>query len=195
MMNEFIFATHNNNKVKEIRSLLGNNYTIISLHEAGFDDDIPEPYDTLEANARQKAKTIYERTGKDCFSEDTGLEVTALNGAPGVRSARYAGEQKSAGDNVALLLKNMEGKTNRKACFRTVFSLFLNGTEHQFEGICPGTITHGASGEKGFGYDPVFIPEGAIKTFAEMSLSEKNTFSHRARAFEKLKQFLSESQK
>lgn len=194
-MNEFIFATHNNNKVKEIRSLLGNNYTIISLHEAGFDDDIPEPYDTLEANARQKAKTIYERTGKDCFSEDTGLEVTALNGAPGVRSARYAGEQKSAGDNVALLLKNMEGKTNRKACFRTVFSLFLNGTEHQFEGICPGTITHGASGEKGFGYDPVFIPEGAIKTFAEMSLSEKNTFSHRARAFEKLKQFLSESQK
>lgn len=194
-MNEFIFATHNNNKVKEIRSLLGKNYTITSLDEAGIHDEIPEPYDTLEANARQKAETIYKQTGKNCFSEDTGLEVTALNGAPGVRSARYAGEQKSASDNVALLLKNMEGKTNRQARFRTVFSLFLNGIEYQFEGICPGIIALGVSGEKGFGYDPVFIPDGATKTFAEMPLHEKNNYSHRAKAFEKLKQFLLNSQK
>lgn len=190
-MHEFIFATHNNNKVLEIRSLLGNNYTIISLEEAGFHEDIPEPYDTLEANARQKAATIYKHTGKDCFAEDTGLEVSVLNGAPGVRSARYAGEQKSAKDNVVLLLKNMEGKTNRAAHFRTVFSLFIKGKEYQFEGICPGTITLSPSGKEGFGYDPVFIPDGADQTFASMSLSKKNLYSHRAKAFDKLIQFLS----
>lgn len=189
-MREFIFATHNANKVNEVRSLLGDKFKIISLEEAGFDEDIPEPYNTLEANARTKASTIYKKTGKDCFAEDTGLEVTALDGAPGVHSARYAGEQKSAKDNVALLLKNMKGKSNREARFRTVFSLLLDGKEYQFEGICPGSITTKPSGEEGFGYDPVFIPKGADNTFAAMPLKEKNKYSHRAKAFKKLVDFL-----
>lgn len=189
-MREFIFATHNANKVNEVRSLLGDKFKIISLEEAGFDEDIPEPYNTLEANARTKASTIYKKTGKDCFAEDTGLEVTALNGAPGVHSARYAGKQKSAKDNVALLLKNMKGKSNREARFRTVFSLLLDGKEYQFEGICPGSITTKPSGEEGFGYDPVFIPKGADNTFAAMPLKEKNKYSHRAKAFKKLVDFL-----
>lgn len=190
-MGDLIFATHNQNKVKEVGALPGLKLNIISLDEAGWHEDIPEPHDTLEANAREKAQTIYQKTGKDCFAEDTGLEVAALNGEPGVFSARYAGPQKSASDNVALLLRKMEGKTNREARFRTVISLFLNGKEFQFEGICAGRIAENPQGENGFGYDPVFIPFDAKKTFAEMSMEEKSRFSHRAKAFEKLFAFLS----
>jgi XTP/dITP diphosphohydrolase len=192
-MNELIFATHNPNKVKEIRSLLGGKLHIISLDEAGFHDDIPEPYDSLQANARAKAVTVYQMTGKNCFSEDTGLEVTALNGAPGVYSARYAGPQKSARDNIKLLLEEMNGKTGRHARFRTVISLFLQGKEFQFEGICNGTITNIPHGAEGFGYDPVFIPQGAEKTFSQMTLEEKNGYSHRAKAFKKLISFLKDN--
>lgn len=189
-MKEFIFATHNPNKVVEIRSLLGENMHIISLDEAGLYEDIPEPYDTIEANAGEKSSVIYRLTGKDCFSEDTGLEVNSLHGAPGVHSARYAGPQKSAADNVALLLRNMRGKKDRRAQFRTVISLFLHGQEYQFEGISRGAITLVPSGDNGFGYDPVFIPDGSDHTFAEMDLNEKNKFSHRAKAFSKLYTFL-----
>ncbi len=191
-MIEFIFATHNPNKIVEICSLLGENMHIISLDEAGLYEDIPEPYDTIEANAGEKSSVIYRLTGKDCFSEDTGLEVDSLHGAPGVHSARYAGPQKSAGDNVALLLQNMQGKKDRRAQFRTVISLFLHGQEYQFEGISRGAITLVPSGDNGFGYDPVFIPDGSDHTFAEMDLNEKNKFSHRAKAFSKLYAFLKE---
>jgi len=189
-MNELIFATHNPNKVSEVRSLLDGDIHIISLDEAGFHDDIPEPHDTLEANAREKSLTVYRLTGKDCFAEDTGLEVVALGGAPGVLSARYAGPAKSAGDNIARLLQEMREITTREAQFKTVISLFMSGKEYQFEGICEGIITEKPRGEEGFGYDPVFIPEGAGKTFAEMTLEEKNKYSHRAKAFEKLIFFL-----
>lgn len=187
---KLVFATNNNNKVKEIRSLLGDVFEIITLHEAGIDIDIPEPHDTLEENAREKSETIYKMTGQHCFSEDTGLEVFALNGAPGVISARYAGEQKSADDNITRLLQELQGKTNRSAQFRTVISLIIDGKEQQFEGICPGHILTERKGNGGFGYDPVFVPEGATRSFAEMNLSEKNQYSHRARAFAMLVQHL-----
>lgn len=191
-MKEFIFASHNPNKIVEVRALLGENMHIISLDEAGLHEDIPEPYDTIEANAGEKSSVIYRLTGKDCFSEDTGLEVDSLHGAPGVHSARYAGPQKSAGDNVALLLRNMQGKKDRRAQFRTVISLFLHGQEYQFEGISRGVVTLVQRGDNGFGYDPVFIPDGSDRTFAEMDLNEKNKFSHRAKAFAKLYAFLKE---
>lgn len=189
-----VFATNNENKVKEIRSLLGNAFAIITLQEAGIDIDIPEPHDTLEANAREKSETIYKLTGKNSFSEDTGMEVDALNGEPGVLSARYAGEQKSAIDNIAKVLHLLEGQTNRQARFRTVISLIINGTEHQFEGIAEGTILPAPRGGKGFGYDPIFQPTGSDKAFAEMELSEKNQYSHRAKAFKKLIAFLQTQQ-
>ncbi len=162
--------------------MLGDIFEIITLQEAGIDIDIPEPHDTLEENAREKSSTIYNMTGQSCFSEDTGLEVAALNGAPGVLSARYAGEQKSAADNITRLLGELEGKQDRSARFRTVISLIIDGREHQFEGICQGRILAQKQGERGFGYDPVFVPEGADRSFAEMDLSEKNQYSHRARA-------------
>lgn len=185
-----VFATNNENKVKEIRSMLGDAFAIITLQEAGIDIDIPEPHDTLEANAREKSETIYKLTGKDSFSEDTGMEVDALNGEPGVLSARYAGEQKSAADNVAKVLHLLEGQTNRKARFRTVISLIIDGTERQFEGVAEGNILPAARGSKGFGYDPIFQPTGSDKAFAEMELTEKNEYSHRAKAFKKLIAFL-----
>jgi XTP/dITP diphosphohydrolase len=191
-MKELIFATHNPNKVVEIRSLLGGNIHIISLDEAGLHDDIPEPHDTIEANAREKSSVIYGLTGKDCFGEDTGLEVIVLHGAPGVHSARYAGPQKSASDNIKLLLQNMDGIIHREAQFKTVISLLLEGKEYQFKGICKGVITLSSQGNNGFGYDPVFIPDGSDKTFAEMGLEEKNKYSHRAKAFDKLKNLLEE---
>jgi XTP/dITP diphosphohydrolase len=185
-----VFATNNENKVKEIRSVLGAGFSIITLQESGIDIDIPEPHDTLEANATEKSVTIYNMTGKDCFSEDTGLEIAALYGAPGVLSARYAGEQKSADDNISKVLQELNGKENRKASFRTIISLILGGKEYQFEGICPGTILTQRTGEKGFGYDPIFVPDGAGKAFAEMDTIEKNLYSHRAKAFHKLVNFL-----
>jgi XTP/dITP diphosphohydrolase len=185
-----VFATNNENKVKEIRSVLGTSFSIITLQEAGIDIDIPEPHDTLEANATEKSMTIHNMTGKNCFSEDTGLEIPALNGAPGVLSARYAGEQKSADDNITKVLQELNGSENRKAAFRTIISLILDGKEYQFEGICPGTILKERKGGKGFGYDPIFVPDGADKAFAEMDMTEKNQYSHRAKAFHKLITFL-----
>lgn len=173
--------------------MLGDHFTIITLKEAGIDIDIPEPHDTLEENAREKSTVIYEMTGKDCFSEDTGLEIDALNGAPGVLSARYAGEQKLSDDNITRVLHEMEGHENRQAHFRTVISLILNGKEYQFAGVCSGTILTKRHGGKGFGYDPIFVPNGAKKTFAEMDMEEKNHYSHRAKALQQLITFLNEA--
>jgi XTP/dITP diphosphohydrolase len=191
---QLVFATNNENKIREIRSMLGDVFEIITLQEAGIDIDIPEPHDTLEDNAREKSSVIYKMTGLSCFSEDTGLEVASLNGAPGVLSARYAGEQKSAQDNIAKLLSELKDKTDRSARFRTVISLIIDGHEHQFEGVCQGRILEKAQGGKGFGYDPVFAPEGESRSFAEMDLSEKNQYSHRARAFAGLVAYLKKLQ-
>jgi XTP/dITP diphosphohydrolase len=190
-MRTIIFATNNENKIYEVKALVGDIYSIVSLKEAGIDIDIPEPHHTLEKNAREKSTTIHKLTGQDCFSEDTGLEIPALNGAPGVRSARYAGEGKSSTDNIDKVLSEMKDKNNRKAQFRTVVSLIIDNAEHQFEGVCAGTITVVPKGDVGFGYDPIFVPDGADKTFAEMSLPEKNTYSHRKKAIAKLLAFLS----
>lgn len=190
-MTTLIFATNNENKVAEIKKVVGDQYHIISLKDGGIDIDIPEPHNTLEENATEKSTTIYRLTGQDCFSEDTGLETDALNGEPGVKSARYAGEGKSFEDNVEKLLKALNGNENRKALFRTVISLIYKGKEYQFEGICKGQITKVSHGSSGFGYDPVFIPDGADKTFAEMTMEEKNKYSHRKKAVAKLIAFLS----
>lgn len=187
---KLIFATNNQHKVDELRSLITREFNIITLKEAGIDIDIPEPYNTLEENAAGKARTIFDLTGTDCFSEDTGLEVASLNGEPGVKSARYAGENRSFDANIDKLLINLAGKPDRSARFRTVISLLIQGKETQFEGICEGQIINERKGTQGFGYDPVFIPTGSHKTFAEMSLAEKGKYSHRAKATEKLVAFL-----
>ncbi len=189
-MNKIIFATNNHNKVEEVRAVLGDRFEILTLKEAGILIDIPEPHDTLEANATEKSKTIFTLTNKNCFSEDTGLEVEALNGEPGVKSARYAGESRSFDDNIEKLLRNLGKTDNATARFRTIISLILDGKEYFFEGICPGRIIHERKGDNGFGYDPIFVPDGANKTFAEMTMEEKNKFSHRKKAMEKLIQFL-----
>ncbi len=185
-----VFATNNFNKAQEVNHILGNTFKVLSLKEAGIEIDIDEPHDTLEANAREKSMTIYMIKNIDCFSEDTGLEVEALNGAPGVKSARYAGEPSNTRANIEKLLHQLKNKQNRKAQFRTVISLLQNGVEKQFEGICKGEITLEPVGENGFGYDPVFIPEGSTKTFAEMNITEKNEYSHRRKAVEKLVAYL-----
>ena len=187
---KLIFATNNQHKVEEIRAVLPPHLQIITLKEAGIDIDIPEPHDTLQDNAREKAVTIFKMTGIDCFSEDTGLEVAALNGEPGVKSARYAGNAKDFQQNIDKLLLNLQNKKDRQAQFRTVICLMLNGQEHFFEGICPGRILEIQKGGKGFGYDPVFVPDGADRTFAEMTLDEKNKFSHRSKAVAQLGLFL-----
>jgi len=194
MTAQLIFATNNQNKVAEVRSVLGSLFEVISLKEAGIDVDIPEPYDTLEENAATKSSTIFNLTGNNCFSEDTGLFVDALNGAPGVKSARYAGEAANNKDNIEKLLLNLNKSENRTARFRTIISLILNGQEHTFEGICEGVILYGQRGEKGFGYDAVFVPNGSEKSFAEMDTAEKNLYSHRKKAMAKLIAFLSEKQ-
>ncbi|HEU4574761.1 MAG TPA: RdgB/HAM1 family non-canonical purine NTP pyrophosphatase [Chitinophagaceae bacterium] len=187
---KLIFATNNAHKVDEIRAVLSDKIDILTLQEAGISIDIPEPHDTLEANATEKSKTIYELTGINCFSEDTGLEVAALKGEPGVKSARYAGEDKSFEKNIDKLLEKLGNHPHREARFRTIISLIIDGTETQFEGICTGQITSEKRGTSGFGYDPVFVPDGAGKTFAEMSMDEKNQYSHRKKATEKLVAFL-----
>jgi XTP/dITP diphosphohydrolase len=189
---KLIFATNNQHKVKEIRHAIGQKFELLTLKEAGIDIDIPEPHDTIEANASEKSRTIYRMTNTNCFGEDTGLEVKALNGEPGVKSARYAGEGRSSDQNTDKLLANMEGKTDRSARFKTVISLVLDGKETLFEGTCNGRITDQRKGVQGFGYDPVFIPDGSDKTFGEMDLAEKDRFSHRAKATEKLVVFLSQ---
>lgn len=190
MSTTLIFATNNQHKVDEIRIVSGDKFRIITLREAGIDIDIPEPHDTLEANAEEKARVIHGMKNTNVFSEDTGLEVEALNGEPGVKSARYAGEHKDFQANIDKLLQNLQPHANKRARFRTVISLIWNDQLHMFEGICPGTIVHQQKGEKGFGYDPVFIPEGSDKTFAEMSMEEKNRFSHRRKATDQLIAFL-----
>ena len=187
---ELILASNNQHKVEEIRAVLPEGFSIITLKEAGIDIDIPEPHDTLEENAREKALTIYKMAGKSCFSEDTGLEIKALNGEPGVKSARYAGEDRSFKNNIDKVLRKLEGEPDRSARFRTVICLCLHGLEHYFEGICEGQIVADERGGEGFGYDPIFVPDGSDKTFAEMGMEEKNRFSHRSKAVDKLVTFL-----
>jgi XTP/dITP diphosphohydrolase len=190
--NRLVFATNNRHKVDEIRSAIGGTLEVISLKEAGIAIDIPEPHDTLEANASEKSMTIHRLTGMDCFSEDTGLEVAALNGEPGVKSARYAGENSSSGKNIEKLLQKMEGQTDRRARFRTVISLVLDKKEVQFEGVCEGRILAAPAGQDGFGYDPVFAPGNESRSFAEMTMAEKALFSHRRKAADQLIAFLKE---
>jgi XTP/dITP diphosphohydrolase len=192
---KLIFASNNQHKIEELKAFCKNvsdsyRIGIVSLKEAGIDVDIPEPYDSLEENASGKSRTIYKLTGKDCFSEDTGLEIEALNGEPGVKSARYAGEARSFKDNIQKVLNKLASEKNKNARFRAVISLILDGKETQFEGVCNGKIIDTPTGTDGFGYDPIFIPEGSSRTFAEMSLEEKNHFNHRTKAAAKLVAFL-----
>jgi len=188
---KLIFATNNRHKAEEINAALPPGFTIITLSEAGIDIDIPEPHNTLEENAAEKARTIRDLTGSDCFSEDTGLEIHALNNEPGVHSARYAGEDRSFTNNINKVLTKLNGQADRKARFRTVICLELAGAEHFFEGICEGSILEAPAGEGGFGYDPIFVPDGSSRSFGEMTMDEKNRFSHRKKALEGLVSFLS----
>jgi len=185
-----IFATGNAGKAKEVGQLLDGIMEVKSLKDIGFTEEIPEDHPTLEANAIQKARHIYDRYEADCFAEDTGMEVLALNGAPGVYSARYAGLQRNDQNNMNLVLENLKDKTDRSAQFRTVVALILEGKLHTFEGIVTGRIAKEKTGEKGFGYDPIFIPDGYQISFAEMEAAEKNKISHRGRAIKKLIEFL-----
>lgn len=190
MNHELIFATNNRHKLTEIQSIVGKNFTIKSLHEIGCTEDIPETAPTLEGNALLKAEFIYDKFGKNCFADDTGLEVEALDGRPGVFSARYATDGHDFEANIDKVLDELTGVENRKARFRTVIALILDGSVHYFEGIVNGEIIAERKGVKGFGYDPVFLPDGYEQTFAEMPLAEKNKISHRARAVSKLVEFL-----
>ncbi len=185
-----IFATNNQHKVDEIRAVTAGKFNIITMKEAGINIDIPEPHDNLTDNAIEKAKVLHQLTNENVFSEDTGLEVDALNGEPGVKSARYAGDQKNFQANIDKLLENLSSHPNKKARFRTVICLIWNNEMHLFEGVCEGQIIAEQSGEKGFGYDPVFVPDGSNKTFAQMSMEEKNLFSHRRKATDQLIGFL-----
>lgn len=189
-MRTLIFATNNQNKIDEIKTVIGDRFNIITLAEAGINVDIPEPHETLEENSYEKASYIFKMTGEACFAEDTGLEVEALNNEPGVMSARYAGDEKNSLENINKVLYNLDDIGNRAAQFRTVITLILNGDQHQFEGVAIGTITEEIKGTDGFGYDPIFIPRGSTKTFAEMTMEEKNAFSHRRKATDKLIAFL-----
>jgi XTP/dITP diphosphohydrolase len=190
---ELTLASNNAHKLEEIRNkLLGSGISVLSLEESGVREELPETGNTLEANAFEKANRVYSKFGFNCFADDTGLEVDALNGEPGVHSARYAGDKASYQDNVAKLLQEMNGKSNRKARFRTVISLVLDAVEFRFEGIVHGYIIEKPRGTQGFGYDPVFVPEGYDCTFAEMEPALKNKISHRGIAVEKLVKFLKE---
>jgi len=187
---KIIFATNNQHKIDEIRSALPKDFSIITLKEAGIDIDIPEPHDTLQENAAEKARTIFNLTQTNCFSEDTGLEVYSLNNEPGVHSARYAGEEKSFNKNIDKLLFKLNGSAERKARFRTVVCLILDKKEYFFEGVCEGEIIRERRGQQGFGYDSIFVPTGSGKAFAQMNMEEKNEFSHRKKAVDKLVTFL-----
>ena len=187
---QLVFASNNPNKIKEIQQLLTNSIQILSLESIGCYEEIPETADSIEGNAILKANYITLKYGYDCFADDTGLEVDSLDGEPGVYSARYAGEQKDANDNMNKLLENLSDKENRKAQFKTVVALNLDGKQHLFTGICKGEITLEKSGNQGFGYDPIFKPEGFNETFAELSMDIKNQISHRGKATEKLIHFL-----
>jgi XTP/dITP diphosphohydrolase len=187
---ELVFATSNQNKVKEVQKLVGQKFKLLSLNDINCTEEIPETADTFKGNALQKAKFIYGKYKLNCFADDSGLEVDILNGAPGVYSARFAGEPKNDSNNTKKLLNELQGKTNRKACFKTAIALIVDGKEEFFEGKIEGQITQDPIGKDGFGYDPVFMPNGYQKTFAQMSLDEKNIISHRAIAIQKLVQFL-----
>jgi len=189
-MKKIVFATGNLNKIEEVRKILGEHFEIVSLKDIGFLDDIPETGDTLEENASRKSHYVFERFHIDCFADDTGLEVDALNGAPGVYSARYAGEHVTYDDNVNKLLVELNGVKNRTARFRTVISLILDGKEYFFDGTVEGHIIDHKRGSGGFGYDPVFVPDGFDKTFSEMEPETKNAISHRGRAVRKFVEFL-----
>ena len=189
-MKTLVFATNNQHKLQEVRQILGDRFEIKGLSDIGCDVDIPETADTLEGNAMQKAKYVKEHYGLDCFADDTGLECTALDGAPGIRSARYAGENHDSEANMRKLLENLKEKSDRSAQFRTVIALLYQGEEHLFESVVRGGIITEHKGTQGFGYDPVFVPEGYNTTFAEMTAEEKNSISHRGRAVAKLAAFL-----
>lgn len=189
-MNTLVFATHNQHKLLEVKKLLPETIRLKSLTDISFTDEIEETADTLEGNALLKARYIYQKTGLNCFADDSGLEVASLHGAPGVYSARYAGHQKNDQDNMDKLLFELKNKENRSACFKTVIALILNGQEHVFIGQVDGEIISEKRGDQGFGYDPVFVPNGFHQTFAEMSPEEKNAISHRAEAVKKLVSFL-----
>ena len=185
-----IFASNNEHKIGELKAFCKNVIDIVSLKEAGIDIDIPEPHDTLEQNASEKSWAIFKLTGKACFSEDTGLEIEALNGEPGVKSARYAGEARSFKANIEKVLSKLSSHSNKKARFRAVICLIMEGKETFFEGICNGKIIDDPAGSGGFGYDPIFIPDGSGRTFAEMSIEQKNQFNHRTKAAAKLVAYL-----
>ncbi len=185
-----VFASNNEHKIKEINSLLGNSFSLLSLFDINIREDIPEEEPQIEGNALSKARFVFNATGMDVFADDTGLEIPSLNGLPGVYSARFAGENKDSSANIEKVLSMLGNTENREARFRTVIALILEKKEYLFEGIVNGTIIREKKGTEGFGYDPIFLPDGKIRTFAEMELAEKNTVSHRARAFEKLKEFL-----
>ena len=190
---KLVFATNNKHKLQEVRDIVGDRVEVLSLADINCYDDIPETADTLQGNALIKARHIYAKYGLDCFADDTGLEVEALDGAPGVYSARYAGEECDSEANMQKLLQNLTGKTNRNAQFRTVIALIINGEEKLFNGIVKGAIATDKKGDSGFGYDPVFVPEGYSESFAQMSSEMKNSMSHRFRATQQLGDFLKEN--
>ena len=190
---KLVFATNNKHKLQEVRDILGNRVEVLSLNDINCHDDIPETAETLQGNALIKARHIYEKYGLDCFADDTGLEVEALGGEPGVYSARYAGEECCSEVNMQKLLHNLTGKENRNAQFRTVIALIIKGEDKLFNGIVKGTITEKKMGDSGFGYDPIFIPEGFSDSFAQMSSEMKNSISHRYRATQQLSNYLKEN--
>lgn len=187
---ELVFCTNNAHKLQEVAQILGDKYAYKTLKDISYFDDIPEPFDTLEENSFTKANQVFQHTGLDCFAEDTGLFIEALQEEPGVFSARYAGEQANAGKNIQKVLSKLEGEENRKAYFKTVITLLQDGMMHQFEGICNGSIALEKYGDGGFGYDPIFIPEGFTQCFAELDASTKNEVSHRKKAFDAMSQYL-----
>ena len=193
MIKELVFVTNNRHKLKEISSIIGDKITILSLSDIGCNDEIEENADTIEGNASLKSRYIWEKTGRNCFADDTGLLIDALEGRPGVKSARYAGDDCIPENNIRKVLKELEGIGDRKARFKTVISLIIDGREIQFDGIVEGTIIQEKRGTDGFGYDPVFLPDGYDQTFAEMEADEKNRISHRARASQKLIDYLTHS--
>ena len=192
---KLVFATNNKHKLQEVRDIIGSGVEILSLSDINCNDDIPETADTLDGNALIKARYIYEKYNVNCFADDTGLEVDALDGAPGVYSARYAGDGHDSEANMKKLLENLTGKNNRNAQFRTVIALIIDGEEKLFNGIVKGTITEEKMGDSGFGYDPIFIPEGFSESFAQMSSEQKNSISHRYRATKQLSDYLKEKYK
>jgi XTP/dITP diphosphohydrolase len=187
---QLVFATNNKNKIKELKNLLPTSLNVLSLEDINCKEDIPETSDTIAGNALQKAKYVFDNYGYNCFADDTGLEIESLNGEPGIYSARYAGAQRDANDNMDKVLDNLKEHSNRNAHFKTAIALIIDGTSTLFEGIAQGEITTTKSGAEGFGYDPIFKPEGYTTTFSEMSLDKKNKISHRGKAVRKLVEFL-----